>query len=249
LPDGKKRWEQVLHLEPWFPKEQKLQLALLEYRLGDGPWKTAQWRDIPVLVHTTLSPESQPSPPPEIEELPRPEADPTWLLIAEVGAGLALLFVLVWWFLWRRRALPLYVPPEQTAMQELSRLQEDLPALHRDSSQFHTRLANVVRTYLEARFQVPAPRQTSEEYWKALTQSNILSAEQLDLLGDFLRRCELPKFAPIQPSWDECLATLMLARAFIEKEREIEATNGSGKSGKLRDFSAKAQEAGTFQSK
>ena len=95
-------------------------------------------------------------------------------------------------------------------------------------------LADVVRIYLESRYQVPAPRQTSAEYCRALARSEHLPEEQINLLGEFLRRCDLPKFAPLDVTPEECLQTLALARRFLELDSADQVAGAGVKQGKGR---------------
>jgi hypothetical protein len=89
---------------------------------------------------------------------------------------------------------------------------------------YHTLLSGVVRRYLEARFRLPARRQTTAEFLEAMRRAPQLNAGQQELLRDFLERCDLGKFAPVTPSAEECRATAGMARRLIE---QCTATNSA----------------------
>jgi hypothetical protein len=226
---GTQIWEQVLRIEPMQPGPHKLQFAPLEYSEQGGPEQSVQWQEVPVQVTTTAKPTIDDlKPPPGIEELPGAEAvSPWWVPALAAGTGVLILALLIlWWRHLRRKTRTISRPPAEVALQDLNRLQASLPGSLEESTVFHTRLANVVRSYLEARFQVQASRQTSEEYYQTLAQSGLVGEEQLQLLRDFLQRCDLPRFAPLQPAPEECLQTLALARSFVEQVNSRQGEEG-----------------------
>jgi hypothetical protein len=109
------------------------------------------------------------------------------------------------------------LPAHLWALNEL----EDIEALALPKAgevdRYHTMVSDVIRRYLELRFQLEAPRQTTAEFLEAMRRSPALSPPQQALLREFLERCDLAKFAQANPSWQECRAVLGMARAFIEQ--------------------------------
>jgi hypothetical protein len=211
------RWEQVLRIEPMVPGEHKLQFTLLEYRVQEEDWVQVQWQEVPVLVTTRITqPDlSRMQGPPGIEELPERGTGASWIPAVVGGTAAVILLALGVWLLRKRRNAPApAAPPEQAALKQLEGLQNGLPTSLEESNLFHTQLADILREYLEARFQIPAPRQTSEEYYQKLAQSGHLTEEQLHQFRDLLQRCDLARFAPLHPTPEECLQTLELARSF-----------------------------------
>jgi hypothetical protein len=82
---------------------------------------------------------------------------------------------------------------------------------------YHTLLSDIVRRYLELRFQLHAPQQSTDEFLEAMRRSPRLTAEQEGLLRDFLRQCDLAKFARAGFSAEECQAAARVARTFVEQ--------------------------------
>ena len=80
-------------------------------------------------------------------------------------------------------------------MAALQRLREENPPV----DVFYTRLSDIVRRYLEDRFQLRAPERTTEEFLYETSRNGLLSAEHKELLGRFLQECDLVKFARLQP--------------------------------------------------
>jgi hypothetical protein len=214
---GRSLWRQEFDLEPLQKGKHDISLEPLRFREAGGTWQTVTWKPLPVVVTTQISRadvgEAKDITP--IEELPPESSWPLWLLAVLPAlflvAGALVLLVM------RRRRLLQAVPlsPEQAALRELERA-DNLPlATARDVERYHTQLSDVVRRYLERRFQLPASRQTTAEFLSGMGRSLQLTAEQQALLRDFLSRCDLGKFAPVPPGPEECRATAVLASRLI----------------------------------
>jgi hypothetical protein len=60
-------------------------------------------------------------------------------------------------------------------------------------------VSDTVRFYLEERFTFHAPERTTEEFLHELQNTNLLLPDQKESLGEFLKRCDLVKFARYEP--------------------------------------------------
>ncbi len=100
-------------------------------------------------------------------------------------------------------------------MRELERLR----ALHLPENgkfeRFYTLLANVLRRYLERKFNLPARRRTTAEFLNEVPSIERFSVPQKDFLRTFLAHCDLAKFAGAQTSPEECGKLADEVRAFI----------------------------------
>jgi len=122
------------------------------------------------------------------------------------GLGLLAALALAAWYAWRRyragqKRLPpaVVIPPYRRA---LDRLRAALDLVH-DPERFCVVVSDAVRWYLEERFQLRAPERTTEEFLAELRLGERLSSLQQTLMGDFLTRCDLVKFARHEPSEPE----------------------------------------------
>ena len=122
------------------------------------------------------------------------------------GLGLLAALALVAWYAWRRyrrerSRIPsaVVIPPYRRA---LDRLRAALDLVH-DPERFCVAVSDAVRWYLEERFQLRAPERTTEEFLAELRVGERLSSLQQTLMGDFLTRCDLVKFARHEPSEPE----------------------------------------------
>jgi hypothetical protein len=215
-------------LEPMNRGELPLQISPLRYRQkGEGEWKTLTWKPITVRVTSTvpnvdlggmrdITPLMRDITPPEEP----PPASRTWYQVF-IGAGLALVCVgllLGGWQLKRRFTSPAApLPPHEWAARELERLQSQALPESGQAERFHTLLSDLVRRYLELRFDLHAPRQTTAEFLDSMRQAPQLTPAQQAMLRDFLERCDLAKFARADYSSRECQAAADTARAFVEQ--------------------------------
>jgi hypothetical protein len=80
-------------------------------------------------------------------------------------------------------------------------------------------LSAIVRSYLEARYEIRAPELTTEEFLLVASRSAELTAAHRTQLSQFLDRCDRVKFAGYRPDSNESIDTLAAARAFVEETR------------------------------
>ena len=89
---------------------------------------------------------------------------------------------------------------------------------------FYLRLSNVLRHYIEDRFGLRAPEQTTEEFLVELRQGQPFGSAHKELLQSFLEHCDLVKFAELQPTRGEAETTVALCRRFIDETRYEQST-------------------------
>jgi hypothetical protein len=139
---------------------------------------------------------------------------PDWVLPAVI-AGAALL-ALALYALWRwrrkRRAPPLL--PHEIALQLL----DEIRALMQPASarEFCVAVSDIIRRYIEQRFEVTATRQTTEEFLRDLLGSaNVSLARHQERLRDFLYQCDFVKFAALSLTLNNMETLRQSARAFV----------------------------------
>jgi DNA-binding FadR family transcriptional regulator len=129
------------------------------------------------------------------------------------GVVLAALLSAGW--LWnRRRALAAVLLPYEIA---LARLQEARALMQPENArEFSIAVSEIVRHYIEVRFQVLAARRTTEEFLHDLLEpSDALLTSHREMLADFLHHCDLAKFARWILSIKEMDTMLQSAHAFV----------------------------------
>jgi hypothetical protein len=130
-----------------------------------------------------------------------------WLLLLGVPTTLLLASLVFWLLVDRPRRQPA-LPLHQQALNALDSLR-NVPALHAG-------LDAVLRAYVEARYGVPATRQTTQEVMAAARKSGSLTPELCAELESMLAECDRVKFAPAAEV-GEAGAILALSRGWIEK--------------------------------
>jgi hypothetical protein len=157
--------------------------------------------------------------------LPRDRAWWTWLA-AIVGGALAA--AAAGWAVWRRRRQAAVerlrrVPAHELAYGELEKLiADDLPGKGQIKL-FYQRISDILRRYIENRFGLHAPEQTTEEFLDSLRSSDRLNEQYRALLQAFLRHCDLVKFAEHQPTLPDIQRTFDSCREFISGTEEKDA--------------------------
>jgi hypothetical protein len=122
-----------------------------------------------------------------------------WVLGILLLAALAYLGWQYWMLRRMRAAVVPIIPPHVRAKQKL---QEAL-ALLGQPREFCIMVSDTVRFYLEERFNFRAPERTTEEFLYELRQTNLLTPDQKESLGEFLKGCDLVKFARYEPGEPE----------------------------------------------
>lgn len=115
----------------------------------------------------------------------------------------------------RKKAGPpaIVIPAHRRAKDQLRRAGE----LMSDPYAFCSLVSNVVRGYIEDRFELRAPDRTTEEFLEELRRTSSLHVEHKRLLEEFLTRCDLVKFARDEPTQPELQGLLDAALRFIDE--------------------------------
>jgi len=88
---------------------------------------------------------------------------------------------------------------------------------------FYERVSNILRYYVEDRFNIKAPERTTEEFLNELKFDYTLAVGDKDSLEQFLRHCDLVKFAKHEPDDEQVRLTVDLVRDFIDRTRSDES--------------------------
>lgn len=106
-------------------------------------------------------------------------------------------------------------PPHEIALEGLAALEADHLWQRGMIKEFHSRVTEIVRSYIELRFSVMALEQTSDEILSAGPIAS-LPKESSSALRTMLVRADLVKFAKYLPPAEEHDASLASAKAFVE---------------------------------
>jgi hypothetical protein len=143
-----------------------------------------------------------------------------WLWIALGVAALLALLLLVWKWL-SGRATANAKTAYDLALENLEKarelMREDNP------TPYAVAVSEAIRLYLGQRFQSPSTRRTTEEFLRQMEHDPATPlAEHRDLLGAFLRSCDLVKFARYRPTLAELEEVQQRALGFVHATKPAE---------------------------
>src|SRR5262245_27266808 len=140
-----------------------------------------------------------------LRDIKPPVEIPNWWLWVWLSVGVLAVAALVFWA-WRyrqkKRAEQPAPPPIPAHIRAKRKLQEALTLIGQPK-EFCIVVSDTLRWYLEERFNFHAPERTTEEFLYELQQTDRLTRDQKESLGDFLKRCDLVKFARYEPAEPE----------------------------------------------
>ncbi len=140
----------------------------------------------------------------------------SWWMPEAVG-GVVILAALCVWVIRRRRGRG--VAPRSLTLTEraLERLEKTRPLMRPESArEFGIAASEVIRQYIEQRFNVVATQRTTEEFLQALLQgSNDTLARHRALLAPFLQQCDFIKFAGASLAVADLETLFQSARGFV----------------------------------
>ncbi len=152
--------------------------------------------------------------------LPRyPFLETWWFRIAGAAAIAAALWGLFHW--WRKRPrVPKPVRPRPAWEIAYDRIRElDAKQLPERGAYgpYYVELSSIVRHYIEDRFSLRAPEQTTQEFLYVAAQSGLLNPDHQKLLARFLRHSDRVKFARYQPTVNEMEHSMADVLRFIDE--------------------------------
>lgn len=191
-------------------------------------------RDLPGAVLDVVSAiddedaELQPIQPP----LAWPDRIPRWIPVLFGVALLALIVgLLAKRWLQRRHTIIRHMPAppaHETALNALRLLKSKGYIERGDVEPFYSECSDIVRRYLEDRFDLRAPESTTEEFIRDAASARVLSADQQALVAQFLEQSDLVKFARFRPGAPEMKDAVQAAQRLIEETRVTGAEEGAG---------------------
>ena len=157
-----------------------------------------------------------------------------WILLVVLLGGLG-------YWLWRKRKRSEVSPrrsvviprfPHEDAYAALDRLEASDLLERGEIKEYHILASEIIRTYVEDRFGVFAMEMTTGEVVEGLRAADIPD-DVVQAFARFGNRCDLVKFAKLQPSPDACRDTLEAARAFVHQTqpRADDLNGGPGSGG------------------
>jgi hypothetical protein len=144
-----------------------------------------------------------------------------------IAGGIAVILAIALFFYWRaRRKKPTPVakpvirrPAHEIAFEQLAAAEKEKLWQNGNYKEYHSRLSDIVRTYIEHRFGINAMELTTDEILASL---KTMPAREKDLLRHVLSLSDLVKFAKASPINTENELSISYARDFIEATKAYE---------------------------
>ena len=143
-----------------------------------------------------------------------------WILAAL--AVVLLIIGVIWLINKRRKKEPVFrlkpkvvLLPHELALQEIEKLRVKKLWQNGKIKEYHSELTEILRKYIEDRFQVPALEQTTAEILECLTGNGACQAPVLDKLGKILVLADMVKFAKALPLHSENEQSMNDGIAFV----------------------------------
>lgn len=151
-----------------------------------------------------------------------------------VGVLLFIAIVLFAYYLIRRRKhselpIELRIPPHILALEALKQLDSEKLWQKGQIKEFHIRLSEIVRTYIERRFKIPALEMITSEIISALKLNEITESQLIEKMQKSFELSDLVKFAKFVPLPDEHTFCFKTALEFIERTKPEEVVEETKK--------------------
>jgi hypothetical protein len=92
--------------------------------------------------------------------------------------------------------------------------------------EYYERTSGILRYYIEDRFELKAPERTTEEFLYEIQYGRgvyVLAEDDRSSLEQFLKHCDLVKFARHEPTRDQIERTVELVEGFVERTKSSES--------------------------
>jgi len=150
-----------------------------------------------------------------------------WWIVALVVLLIALIVGIILYRRYKNKPAPVVARPRPKeaahiwAAKELKRLEEEKLWQNDEVKKYYSRLADILRLYLEYRFDYYAMEATTEEIIQEVNKREI-RMDASSRLGEILRLSDFVKFAKMNPAPDQNMKSIQDAFAFVDMTRPIE---------------------------
>lgn len=221
LDDGRVTRRRTFELEPFLAGDYTVPPLAVSF-WAEGAEAEAknliETEPLPVTVSSVIAPGEDPSP----KDIAGPVAlrePPPWGLYALIALIAIAAAIGAWWY-WFRYTPPgpppaPVVPPHQRALEALESIRRSNLVEQGRYKEYYIRVSGVLRRYMEEQFQLRAPERTTEEFLDDLQHNAVLGLQEQLLLREFLRHCDLVKFARAEPTAEQIRETIETCERFI----------------------------------
>ena len=236
--DGKLRWSRRFRIEFFLPGEYELPAAEVRYFVqgesgtpdgADSSASSTEGKRVatePLKIIAADAPGAAPSPEElaKIKTLPPVELrEPwtvwTWAAAAAIATGVVLAAVLIARGSRGKFGAEPALSPDEWYRRQIAALLADELVPQGLIHEFYYRLSDVLRGYIERRFEVAAREMTTEEFLVQARRDARFGSDATSGLEAFMTACDLVKYARQRAGTAETHALLKAAGAFVERTR------------------------------
>jgi hypothetical protein len=170
----------------------------------------------------------------DIKDVKPPVNLPDFWWLWWLALVLAAVIAAIYFFLRYKKPAPAPLVPQVPELPAWEKAHQELEALSRENlldkglyKEFFSRVADITRHYMENRFNIRAPRMSSEEFLYYLGITGHLNETQKNTLKEFLNSSDMVKFAKYAPTVNEALKNFDCAKKLID-ETKPNAVEGTG---------------------
>jgi hypothetical protein len=222
--DGLTQSETRFSLTSFRLGEHVVSTNLISCRIGEHTFFT-NFPEIVLNVESTLADDAS-SAIADIKPMHKlPGRIPHWIWVMLGVAACAFLVGLISSKLWKHRKVIIPrappIPPHILAFRALEILKNKGLLEKDECNPFYTELSLILRTYLDGRFHLNAPDETTEEIVEEMSKSPELNGTQRNILQDFMRQADMVKFAKGHPDRTTMESAFDTTRQFVEETKLV----------------------------
>lgn len=151
-------------------------------------------------------------------------------ILAVIGLG-GIVYCIIYLLRKRRKKEPVFSiarpqePAHIIALRELDQLKESKLWQRNEYKQYYTRLTEIIRNYIERRFEIPAMEQTSYDILVSWKEKGYHDPNLFDILKQLLNLADLVKFAKEKPLPSDNELNLDNAFVFVKSTKPVSPEN------------------------
>ncbi len=223
---SEKTYSQWYILDTFETGKFEIPIAVIQFRKeGDKEWKGIATNKVGIEVVSLLDEDFEKA---DIRDIKGPVSLNNRLYLYGIIILLLIIILVLFIVIKKKRGhkesrIPPPPPAHQLAYEALSALKRKDHFKTGKIREYYFELSDILRHYMENRFDLRAPEMTTDEFLAALKSSSSLSAEQKGLVRDFLSHCDMVKFAKYLPPDTEAETSYESAKRLVDETRKYPA--------------------------
>lgn len=153
-----------------------------------------------------------------------------WILAGTTGVVVLVLLIALYLFFRSRETQietpAVILPPHEEAYQALQTLFDSTLIREGHLKEYYVRISEIIRRYLERRYDFAAVEKTTDEIFKSLRESRIADGAKV-VIKEFLLESDMVKFAKYRPEPREIVLINKKATDIVDKTKPVETSEAA----------------------